>query len=281
MRVHRGVFLSTEVWSRLTATDRYTYRVLGAVAGARFPLIVSHISAAVLWGAPVIGPMPALIHVRTTVADGTRSEHGFRKHASPDPWEGVDERGELRMSGLARMLAEVASDSPFVTAVGVIDWALAEKGIAKEEILDALDLMRITRGVRAAKRAIAFADARSGSAGESLSRVRMHEAGLLAPELQIPFFDAGGKIGVVDFFWRDLELIGEFDGVSKYIRDDFTEGRSPEEIVIAEKVREDRLRATGPRVLRWDWSVAWAPYALQARLRAAGVPSNRRDIRYP
>jgi len=38
-----------------------------------------------------------------------------------------------------------------------------------------------------AEGAIAFADARSGSPGESFSRVRMHELGFETPELQARF----------------------------------------------------------------------------------------------
>lgn len=141
-----------------------------------------------------------------------------------------------------------------------------------------LNRLDIRRGRRRAERAIAFADARSGSPGETLSRVRMWEAGLPAPELQVPFSDRAGRIGVVDFWWPQYDLIGEFDGVSKYVRDEFTGGRDPAEVVIAEKVREDRLRALGPAVARWGWSVAWAPYALQAQLRDRGLPSSRRRL---
>jgi len=104
------------------------------------------------------------------------------------------------------------------------------------------------------------------------------EAGLPAPELQVPFSDRAGRIGVVDFWWPDHQLIGEFDGVSKYVRDEFTGGRDPAEVVVAEKVREDRLRALGPGVARWGWSVAWAPYMLQAQLRERGLPTIRRTF---
>ena len=43
-------------------------------------------------------------------------------------------------------------------------------------------------------------------------------------------------------------------------------------------VAEDRLRALGPAVARWGWSVAWAPYMLQAQLRDRGLPSSRRRL---
>jgi len=278
VRVHRGAYYPFERWDRLTQTERYTFHVLGAVGTNRSNPTISHVSAAVLHGAPIIGPMPTLVHMLATTAAGTRTEHGYRKHATEFPSEGLELRGELRMTSLCRTLAEVAADSPFLTAVGVLDWAFANHPINADEVSGMLNRLNIRRGRRRAERAIAFADARSGSPGETLSRVRMWEAGLPAPELQVPFSDGAGLIGVVDFWWPDHHLIGEFDGVSKYVRDEFTGGREPADVVMAEKAREDRLRALGPTVARWGWSVAWAPYALQAQLLDRGLPSSRRRI---
>lgn len=278
VRVHRGAYYPVERWDKLTETQRYTYKILGAIGTHRLDPVISHISAAALYGAPVIGPMPSLVHVLATTAAGTRTEHGYRKHATEHLHEGLEVRGELRMTSPARMLAEVASDSAFLTAVGVLDWAFARMAVTPEDVLQALDRFEIQRGRRRAQRAIEFADARSGSPGESLSRVRMFEAGLPVPELQAAFSDRMGKVGVVDFWWPEFNLIGEFDGVSKYVREEFTGGRDIAEVIVAEKVREDRLRALGPAVVRWGWATAWAPFALQAQLRDRGLPSRRRRL---
>jgi hypothetical protein len=273
LRVHHGVYAPAGSWARLTETSRYSYRVLGAAAASRTSPIVSHISAAVLNGAPVIGPMPMLIHVLCTVAAGTRTEHRMRKHASPDLSTDIEHRGQLTMTGLTRTVVEVAADCSFLTAVGVADWALAGGRVTKEGLRSMLDELRIRRGRTKALRVIEFSDGRSGSPGESLSRVRMHEGGFPVPELQKRFDDADGLAGIVDFWWPDHDLIGEFDGVSKYVREEITEGRDITQIVLDEKWREDRLRACGPRVTRWDWSTAWPPYGLYAHLLKAGLPS--------
>ncbi|MEO6532537.1 MAG: hypothetical protein ABIO06_03070 [Pseudolysinimonas sp.] len=278
VRVHRGAYYPFERWDKLTQTERYTYQVLGSVGTNRVNPTISHVSAAVLHGAPIIGPMPNLVHMLATSAAGTRTEHGYRKHATEFPDEEIESRGELRITSLLRTLADVATDSPFLTSVGVLDWALGSHAVTATDVLGMIERLEIRRGRRRAERAIAFADARSGSPGETLSRVRMFEAGLPAPELQVSFADQAGRIGVVDFWWPDYQLIGEFDGVSKYVRDEFTGGRDPAQVVVAEKVREDRLRALGPAVARWGWSVAWAPFMLQAQLRGRGLPSSRRRI---
>ena len=278
IRPHRGSYLATGEWSKLTERDRYTLRIIGAITSGRENPIVSHVSAAVLWGAPIIGPLPSLVHVLATVQAGTRTEHGFRKHATPHRYD-LERRGELRMTSLVRTLVDVAVDAPFLTAVGVLDWALAAHPITKDELVECLDRLDLKRGRRRAERVIGFADSRSGSPGETLSRVRIHEAGFPQPVLQHPIFDAEGLVGVGDFWWPDENLLGEFDGVAKYVREEYTAGLDPAEVVLAEKRREDRIRATGPGVARWDWSIAWPPHRLYAHLRAAGLPSNHRRFR--
>ena len=56
-------------------------------------------------------------------------------------------------------------------------------------------------------------------------------------------------------------------------------GRSAERVVLDEKIREDRLRALGLRVVRWRWPAATTPGALATALSAAGLPLGSRDSR--
>jgi len=47
---------------------------------------------------------------------------------------------------------------------------------------------------------------------------------------------------LVDFYWRRIRKIGEFDGRVKYTRGQVLGNRDPAEVVWEEKVREDALR---------------------------------------
>jgi hypothetical protein len=98
---------------------------------------------------------------------------------------------------------------------------------------------------------------------------------LPAPRLQATFRDSEGRMDV-DFYWEELGLVGEFDGLSKYgDARRFDAGLTAAEVVVAEKHREDRLRRIVGGVVRWGWSVALDRRALAERLAAHGLRSAR------
>ena len=66
-------------------------------------------------------------------------------------------------------------------------------------------------------------------------------------------------------------MIGEFDGDAKYTDPEFLRGRTPEQALLDEKLREDDLRAAGHGMCRWRWATAMSVHSLQAHLRAAGI----------
>lgn len=107
---------------------------------------------------------------------------------------------------------------------------------------------------------------------ESVSRVNMRRIGCPRPLLQSPFHDADGFIAETDFDWPEFRLVGEADGDRKYLDEAFRSGRSVEQVILDEKVREDRVRALGRGFARWRWSAAIDPVALRRRLVAAGLP---------
>jgi very-short-patch-repair endonuclease len=94
----------------------------------------------------------------------------------------------------------------------------------------------------------------SESAGESVSRVRLHEEGLPTPELQQSIYDDHGQfVARVDFCWQEHRTIAEFDGKIKYGRM-LKSGQSVEDVLFAEKRREDALRDLGWQIVRWLWA---------------------------
>ena len=283
VRLHRGAFVEKEVLDLQSPLMRYHLHCLGAFHASRTDVVLSHDSAAAMHGIPILGRYPKLIHVLVTMQAGTRTEHGYRKHATWHPRAHLEERGTLVLTDLPRTLVEFACTSTLASAVTALDWALRNHGegsrtpITKEALIRCADDLEIRRGRKQLAIALELANPLSESPGESLSRVMIHQLGFPKPILQQAFSDHGGPIGRVDFWWPDFSLIGEFDGVAKYVREEYSRGKSAAQIVVEEKIREDRLRATGPRMTRWGWEIATTPQRLFVHLREAGLPSWRRS----
>jgi hypothetical protein len=114
-------------------------------------------------------------------------------------------------------------------------------GLVRGVLEDQLARMARWPGIRQARRAVELLDSRSESAGESASRVRLHQDGLPAPDLQQDIFDEQGTfVARVDFLWKEQRTIGEFDGKIKYGQM-LKPSQSIEEVLFEEKRREDAL----------------------------------------
>ena len=92
---------------------------------------------------------------------------------------------------------------------------------------------------------------------ESWSFTRLWQLGVPVPESQVLVYDARGRLqGRVDGLWRERGTVAEADGGSKYLgqlNPDGPSGEAAARLVLAEKVREDRLRSTGLEVVRWGF----------------------------
>jgi hypothetical protein len=111
-------------------------------------------------------------------------------------------------------------------------------------------------------------DSRIESVGESRSLALFLQEHLPLPEPQVEIHDARGLAGRVDFLWREQRTIGEFDGRIKYGRL-VPAGRSAEDVLWNEKLREDRLRDAGWEVARWTWADLSTPSLVAGRILAA------------
>lgn len=204
--------------------------------------------------------------------------HLYREHGYPrlkydirvDPVaRGSVERCDLDgvpATSLVRSAVDAGREAEWREAVAIFDSALRQ-GAQRSELLQAAT----TTAVRAL---IEFADRRSESALESVSRWQIHEARLPEPELQVWFYDDNGvPTARTDFYWRALRLIGEADGQVKY--DDAGVAKA------AEVKRQRWLEERGERVIRWGWAEAvdepgswieWLDGELRAAADRVGVP---------
>lgn len=153
-------------------------------------------------------------------------------------------------------------------AVAAADAALREGSTTEVQLASFCERLAGSVGVERARRAVRLADQRSESPGESWSAVVIDDLGIPAPERQHGMWDRDGLVGRSDFWWAGPRVVGEFDGRVKYGRAN-PAGRAPEDVLWAEKRREDRIRATDVTVVRWTAAELSKPSRLMRMLEPA------------
>lgn len=275
-RIARGVYVDTSSWQHLDDREQHLVRMLAVLPTMTDGTAFTHESALVLHGVRLLHRAPD----RVVVADPTaaradgRSATVERRPMPPGTISTVTVGGHhLRTLDLGAAAAAFARTSGHRAAVVVLDQVL-RRGVPRE-VLDDLITAAPARGRTRARAALAFADARSDSVGESLARIVLRDAGTPAPELQREFRTRDGLVARVDFWFPEQGVVVEYDGAVKY-RDPGTRGgRTASRVVEDEKRREDRVRAF-PEVRGFvrltSHDLRSVPY-VAAVLRAAGVPA--------
>ncbi len=249
-------------------------RVLAVHLTADHPPVFCRETAALVHGLPLV-TVPSHVHVQQLPDGSAHSRGGVRRHCSSMTAPPVVRISGLQVTSLESTIVALAIGSGFPAGVLALDDALRR---GTTDLARVSELAQMARTAAARTRIAAVLDFACGDAespGESLSRVQMMVMGFPAPELQRVFSDARGFIGRVDFYWPEARLVGEFDGLVKYSKPEFLNGRTPSEVVIEEKRREDRLRALGLRVVRWTWDDLRDPALLRELLTSAGLVPGR------
>lgn len=279
VRVRQGVYVDGGVWRALNPWDQYRVRVSAAAETFVAPTIFARHSAASVWRIPAIG-LRQPVHALTLQNDGGRSRAGVVRHYAPPAGLKWVQRDGLLVTGRVRTVLDLAAFSPFAEAVVPLDHVLKPDvpqrlpALTKEQLLAGIDGNYTAAAARRIRTALEFANPLSGSAGESYSRALMWIAGFEAPELQHEVRDGSGLVGYTDYYWERVRVAGEFDGVEKYVKPEYLKGRNTSQVVVDEKDRENRIRAVGNGVVRWDWADLMAGQ-LERKLAAAGVPRRR------
>ncbi|GAA1694394.1 hypothetical protein GCM10009808_09360 [Microbacterium sediminicola] len=285
----RGTYVLETVWAELYGEARHRLEVVAAsmrMFGSSFAF--SHVSAAVLWGLPLFRHPARAVHLAGVGSDGVA--HGrFRGIARHDVDLDARDRAEVAhvpCTNLERTVYDVIRTTRLETAVTVADAALRLAGADPTHggyQADRAEAWRLglwrriarhpgARGIRQARVVAGFADGRAQLPGESVSRLYLRELGFDAPRLQVPVPTRAGTTYYVDFGLDDVHAWGEFDGVGKYTDPGMLAGRSGREVLLAEKEREDWIRATtGRPVVRWGMPQLSSPQALRTRLAESGI----------
>ena len=273
--LHRGAYCASD---SMPSEKEPLHRLRALAIASRSPhLVLSHVSAAAMHHLPIWGTDLSVVHLTRLGPSGGRSGPGRRVHATELRPEEITVQGGARLTSAVRTLIDVGCTAGFATTLIAADAALHRELVRPQALAASLSRTRHRRGAAEARRALIFADGRSESVGESLTRIVMHRSGLPEPRVQLKIYAPGGMfIGRIDLGYPEFGVLIEFDGLIKYSKLLKPGDRAPD-VVVAEKLREDRLRDLGYLIVRLVWSELADP-ATVARKISTKLELGRRIV---
>ena len=250
-RLHRGVFAVGH--TRISPEGRWLAAVLALGEGA----VLSHVSAAALWG--IRHSASTRIHVTVPTGAGRTPRQGIVVHRSLTLGPIVaDEQNAIPVTSVSRTLLDLA---------GVLTPTRLERAIEQSLALRLFDL-------RAVHAILAANPRRPGATTLAEIVARIHDEPSLTrrelEKLMLDLCDAHGierpEVNVVvdefevDFLWRSRRLIVETDGLQWHGTPSALE---------RDRRRDERLTVLGYRVVRLTYRrIVDEPAAVVATLRA-------------
>lgn len=265
VRVGHGAYVDGPALRNASPAQAHVLRARAILSNAPPGVALSHHSAALLWGLPLVGKPPDHVHLMRIGKGSRRATSRYTIHGRA-PGARFTSQDGLRVVEPSYAWCGVARTMGLEQAVVAGDGALHH---------DLMTLPRAEQAVRSASgapghgvaaAALSLLDGRSESAGESRCRLLLHHLGYDL-ELQVkvvardPYFAAR-----VDFRLRGEMVVIEFDGLVKYGKAGQQGDRSA---LVAEKKREDRLRALGYEVVRLTWTDLAHPERVRALIEDA------------
>jgi hypothetical protein len=257
---------------QFTAAAEISLRELGIAAmQACAGSVLSHRSALLAHGLPILGPPPVRPDLTVPPRRIGRLVDAHLHRATLVANDIV-----LTPSGtattVARTLVDNARTRSTAAAVVAIDAALHDRLVTMDEIDDVMVRCWNWPGIRRAQRALPLVDGRSESPLESVSRLVIRWLRLPMPDTQVVVLDERGcPVGRLDFYWDEYGVGGEADGRLKYVE----RGRAA---LTDEKDRQERIEDLALVMTRWGWSHAtrW-PQVLRTKLENAFDRGRLRD----
>lgn len=251
--VRRGVYTDRATWEGLTRVeDQQRTRDRAASMRIRAPHVMSHDSAALELGLPILRARHPMTHVTRPGVVGSHLRHGVKHHLAPYLLPQVVVAHGRPVLGAARTAADIAREHGFVPGVVAFDSAL-RAGVEPWEFEKAIAAMAYWPGVTLSRSALDAADPGADSIGETLSRLMVEALGHGRPETQFGLTD-GTRTAFCDL--RLGRQMFEFDGHLKYqrVEDGGLADIDPSDVVWYEKQRQDWVCGfkLGMSRLVWD-----------------------------
>jgi len=265
-RVRHGTYVPSGTWAAADASARHLLAAQGVLLTHDGRVALSHTTGAVAHGLRLWKPDLEDVHVVRLAGGSGRNQAGVRYHRSGGDL--VTTADGLVVLSATECALGAASLTSVAGGITVLDSLLNLRHTDQDGLWAAYRYRAKWPHSRTLQVCVRMARPGAESVAESLTRHMMWVQHLPEPMLQFEVYDEHGQlIGITDFAWPEYRLLGEFDGKIKYGRL-LKEDQEPGDVVFAEKVREDDLRAaTGFGMVRYIFSDIFHPEAAVARTR--------------
>ncbi|MDR6555916.1 very-short-patch-repair endonuclease/predicted transcriptional regulator of viral defense system [Arthrobacter pascens] len=266
LRLRRGAYVRSSQWNQAKPWERDSLRIHAHYESTGGAACYSHTSAARLQSCQVWNGGP-LVHVTTSYANSSTSTGpDVRTHRLPLDASEVKilqtaDGRDFQVTTLERTVIDCARILRPDAAAVVGDAAL-RKGADLATMRRMLEDSPVKRGSRRAAAVLDSLDGRAESAGETRTRLLLRSFGVVGfqPQYELP---TTSGLFRADFADPARRVIIEFDGKAKY-----AEYGPTDQVLLAERSRENALVEAGWIFLRLEWQHLDAPMELRRRLQA-------------
>lgn len=277
-RIRDGSFAPKDDWENYSAREKHATLIRESGHRLGSHTVISHSSAAVLWNLPLLGGLDHKVNVTVEHRGGGHRSKYLKYRTTrrvPDPHI-VD---GLAVTSPARTVVDLARTRGFTAGLVAADAALHSGLCTGADLAQQSENSQGTPRARIAALVAEYADQRSESPAESLSRARFLYLGAPLPALQQSFYDGQEFLGRVDCWWEGPRIVGECDGLQKYGVGNHMAPEEASRVIANEKIREDRIREHVDGFFRWIWNDAWRITPLEDKLVRHGLldPSTPRQ----
>lgn len=234
--------LSRDTYLPRVLAGELRQRLAAVLLTAPHGAVLSHRTAAVLWGlaVPLESPQDRRIDLIVPSSSRAESRADRRVHRVAIDEDEVTRQESLLVTVPARTWRDLAAVLQPPALLAVTDQLLA-RGCAASALQGQLDRRPSGRGSARARKVLALADRRAGSPMESVLRWLLHAAGVPAPDLQHAIWTPVAEFHA-DLAWPDRKVLVEFDG----------DVHRDRRVFVEDLRRQNALVAAGWTVLRFS-----------------------------
>lgn len=251
IRLGSGLYAVRSPWEVL-APWRHHHLLSLAAARLTPDAVLSHASNAAALGLPHPAYPPSRVTMTLLGDARTSRRHDWRQfHRGETPHDHIELNSGRARTTPTRTVVDCARELHGRDALAIADGALRCGSVTEQALFAMRSHQRRWPRITKMDRVLLLADGRRENWLESASAWSMAAAGLPAPIPQVEVFGYDGEfLARVDNLWPDLGVVGEADGLGKYLLDGATD-EGVTRAVSAERERESRLERRGLTVVRW------------------------------